>query len=89
MEWGTKTKASVPGWLSSYAQQFKGGVKGGDAKRHIYAWCKRVGVPEEKWFLVFVSIMQKGVKPRPFFFKQKAHVQKKLLSDLKILVDSL
>lgn len=89
MEWGTKTKVNVPVELKGYASQFKGRKGGGQAKRAIYDWCKRVGVPPERWWLVYVHIMRYGVKPQPFFFIHRASVTKQLLGDLQQLVDSL
>lgn len=89
IEWGTKTRVQVPSDLRAYAAQFQGAKGGGNAKRVIYDWCKRVGIPVERWFLVYRSIMTYGIKPQPFFFVQRPAVQRQLLTDLKRLVDSL
>lgn len=88
-EWGTKTRVRVPSELQQYASQFKGKKGGGQAKRAIFDWCKRVGIPPERWFLVYRSIMRYGVHPHPFFFIHKQKVEAQLLADLQQLVESL
>jgi hypothetical protein len=88
MEWGTKTLARVPAELSTYAAQFKGGGKGGDAKKMIYAWCARVGVPKELWYFVFLKIMRVGVRPQPYFFVHKPVIQNQLVNDLKQIIET-
>src|SRR5690349_3505940 len=65
MEWGSRLKVRVPADLQAYASQFKGQPKGGDAKKFIFAWAKRVGLPEDAWWPVFLSIMRTGVNPHP------------------------
>src|SRR5574338_63149 len=82
MEWGTKTQVSVPAEYTEYASLFQGQGISGNAKEMIYAWCQRVGIPKERWFWVFRSIMQKGVKPHPFFFIQKPIVEEHLINNI-------
>ena len=76
VEWGTKTRVRVPAELQAYAQQFKG-AKGGDAKKFIYDWCKRKGIDKRYWFLVYKSVMVKGITPHPFFFIQRPIIEPK------------
>lgn len=86
IEWGTKTKVSVPSELQGYASQFKGGG-GEDAKKFIYAWMERVGIPEKLQWITFISIITKGINPHPFFFIQKPIVEKQLKGDLSTLIN--
>ena len=89
VEWGTGTKVSVPSGLQSYASQFKG--KGGsaeDAKKMIYAWMERVGIPKEKQWAVFISIMTNGTKPHPFFFIQRPIVEKELFKNVENILNT-
>ena len=74
MEWGTKTKVSVPADQQSYAAEFRGSGSG-DAKKNIYNWMDRVGIPKERQWLVFRSIIVNGVKPQPFFFRHKEGIK--------------
>lgn len=79
LEWGTKTKVQIPAELQAYANQFR--TKGtGDAKKMIYAWMKRVGIPVQFQWPVFFSIITKGVNPHPFFFIQKPIVEKEFIT---------
>jgi len=90
LEWGTKTQVKVPTELQEYAQKFKGAKgSGGDVKRIIFAWCKRVGIPPERWFLVYRSIMIKGIKPNPFFFTQRTAVERQLMGDLQQILETI
>lgn len=82
IEWGTRTKVRVPGELSAYAQQFKTGYQPGGAKKAIFAWMNRVGIPKERQWIVFLSIMIKGINPHPFFFPQKPIVERGLITNV-------
>lgn len=76
LEWGTKTRVQVPADLQPYAEQFRGGRPGaGNAKKMIYAWMERVGIPKEFQWIVFFSIIIKGIHPHPYFFIQRPIVQ--------------
>lgn len=87
MEWGTKSKARVPGELSAYASQFRGptGISDTDPLIALTEWVKRKGI-SAKWgikgknkakrdrsaaWIVFRKIMKFGVKPQSFFFNDK------------------
>lgn len=89
LEWGTKTKVRVPADIANYAQQFKSGGNPGGAKKMIFAWMKRVGIPPEIQWLVFMSIMIKGITPHPFFFIQRPFVEKQLVNDMKHVLETL
>jgi hypothetical protein len=79
-EFGTRSRVRVPSELTAYAAQFKG-KGGGDAKKAIYDWCKRQGIPKEAWYPIFIKIMTVGINPHPFFFIHldwaRAEVQKR------------
>lgn len=82
LEWGTKIKVNVPSDLMNYASQFRG-AKGTDAKKFIYAWCKRVGIDPKYWFVVYRKIMVSGINPHPYFFIHKPIIENKLNTRLK------
>lgn len=67
-EFGTRSKVQVPADLVAFASQFRSKKTNGDAKKAIFDWCKRVGIPEEAWYPIFIKIMTVGVTPHPFFF---------------------
>lgn len=89
MEWGTKSRVKVPADLQAYAAQFKGKGTGKDARRHIFEWCKRKGIEERLWYIIYVSIMRTGVRPHPFFFIQRPKAEKQFINDLKDILSTL
>lgn len=82
VEWGTKSKVRVPADIADYAAQFRGGGSGTNAKEHIYAWMKRVGIPPERQWFIFISIIVNGITPHPFFFIQRPIVEKQLFLNI-------
>lgn len=89
IEWGTKTKVRVPPDMATYAATFRGGRKGaGNAKRFIYAWMRRVGVPEELQWITFISIIVNGIKPQPFFFIHKRPIERELVRNIQNILNS-
>jgi Bacteriophage HK97-gp10, putative tail-component len=88
MEWGTRSKVRVPAELASYAATFKGAGGQGDVKKAIYEWCKRVGIPEKAWWIVFITIMRVGVTPQPFFFIQRPIVEAQFIKNLQQIINT-
>lgn len=89
VEWGTKSRVRVPADLQGYASQFLGGGAGqGKAKEMIYAWMKRKGIPPNLWWIVFHSIITKGIHPHPFFFIQVPFVEKQLYTRVKTILET-
>lgn len=88
MEWGTKSRVKVPADLAAYASQFRGGNNEGGAKKMIFAWMDRVGIKKELQWIVFMSIIIKGVKPHPFFFIQIPLVEKQLITNVKAILNA-
>lgn len=88
VEWGTRSKTRVPAELSAYAAQFKGSTGESGAKAFIFAWAKRVGIPEEFWWPVFISIMRNGINPHPFFFVQKPVIEAQFIKDIKQIIET-
>jgi len=89
MEFGTKSKVKIPAGLESYAGQFKGKGLSGDAKEAIYNWCRKHGIPEDRWYNVFVYIMRFGVKPQPFLFPSVEEERPKYYEALKKVLDEI
>jgi hypothetical protein len=81
IEFGTRSRVQVPADLAQYAQQFKGGNGGGDAKTAIYEWCRLKGIDEKNWWWIYIKIMTVGINPHPFFFIQREPVYKQLVKD--------
>lgn len=83
VEFGTRTRVQVPADLQNYAAKFKGN-SGGDAKRHIFQWCKDKGIEEKFWWPIYIKIMTVGIHPHPFFFKHRESIYKQLIEDCRI-----
>lgn len=89
LEWGTKTKVRVPADIAGYAAQFRGGRSGGgNAKEMIYAWMKRVGIPEGMQWIVFINIIVNGINPHPFFFIQMPQVKKEFITNIQNILNT-
>lgn len=87
VEWGTKKNVRVPSELQSYANQFRGQTAPGGA-RAIYEWCRRVGIPQNAWVFVYLSIMRNGIRPHPFFFIQVPIVQEQLNKNVQTILNT-
>lgn len=72
IEFGTKTKVRIPAGLQDEAAKAKAQVNATTlgVKEAIFNWCERSGIEQRLWYPIFLSIMIKGIKPHPFFFKQ-------------------
>jgi len=92
LEWGTRRRVRVPADLQAFAAQFRGTGEPtgepGNAKEMIYAWCKRQGIPEERWSFIFMLIMVNGIRPQPFFFVQRPVIEKELASALEKVLNT-
>lgn len=89
IEFGTKSKVSVPAGLEEYARQFIGPGTGKNPKQMIYAWCKQKGIPEDRWFWIYVSIMIKGIVAQPYLFPSLREEEPKFLQRLKQALQDL
>lgn len=88
LEFGTKSKTVIPAGLESYAAQFKGTTGQKGAREAIYAWMNRVGIPKERQWIVFVSIMRTGIRAHPFLFIQEPIIEKEFIEHLQNIVDT-
>lgn len=89
IEFGTRSKVSVPPELQQYAATFKGGGGEKGAKAAIYEWCRKKGIPEEAWYFVYRSIMTNGIRPQPFLFPSVDAEQPKFYQRLQNILDNL
>lgn len=88
LEFGTKSKVNIPVGLESYAAEFKGKTGEKGARIMIYAWMDRVGIPKERQWIVFISIMRTGIKAHPFLFIQEPAIEKEFIGHLQNIVDT-
>ena len=87
MEFGTGGKVSIPPGFENMAALYKGG-KGGTFKEFLLAltlWCKRKGIDTKAAYIIALSILRNGVKPRPFMIPAYEKEKPRLLKRLKEL----
>jgi hypothetical protein len=91
LEFGTRTQVHIPAGLEDEAQAAKSakGATSGSVRKAIFEWCRRKGIEESAWFPIYLSIMIKGIKPHPFFFKQLERVRPKLIKNIENILDDL
>lgn len=88
LEFGTKSKVSIPDGLESYAALFKGSTGEKGVRVMIYAWMNRVGIPKESQWIVYISIMKTGIKAHPFLYPQEPVIEKEFIGHLQNIVDT-
>ena len=91
IEFGTRKRTQIPANLAEYAAQFhkKTGRSSEEAKLEIYEWCRKQGIPEDRWFGIFISIMINGIKAQPFLFPSVAEEEPKFYERLKNILDNI
>lgn len=97
LEFGTRSKVSIPPGLEEYAAQFKGDFASGTlgeasdltAWEAIKAWCERQGIDEELWGAIYVAIMVDGIEPRPFFFPALTQATPEVIENVKRVLDNI
>lgn len=92
VEFGTRQQVQIPPGLEEYAAQFRGNgassPTGLTAKEAIFAWCQRQGIDQKLWYPIYISIMTKGIEPRPFFFPAADRIAPIIVSNVeKVLND--
>jgi HK97 gp10 family phage protein len=87
LEFGTKKKVQIPAELADVAAKFRGQGSGVDAKKSIFDWCKRKGLPEEAWYPIYREIVTNGIKPHPYFFPAFNEVKPKLIQRIRNILN--
>lgn len=94
LEFGTKTKVSIPKGLEGYANQFRGKKGKGSLLDNIRKWLKRKekGLSkkelESKARYISYLIATKGIKPQPFFFRAYDAVKPKMINNIKAIINA-
>lgn len=85
VEFGTRTKVSVPAELADFAAQFihGGAASSLSAKEAIFEWCRRHGIDRKAWYAIYISIMIKGTRPQPFFFPAFFHQRPIIIKNIQ------
>jgi len=85
MEFGTKTKVSVPAGYDKLASQFRGSKQGkfGDLLKAISDWASKKGIDEEAVYPIALSIARKGVPAKPFLIPSYERQRPRIIQGLK------
>lgn len=85
MEFGTGPQAKVPPELEQEAAKFKGYSSGDFHQflKNIEEWCARKGIPQDAAFLIALSILNKGLKPRPYFYPAYLKYRDRIMPDIR------
>ncbi len=91
VEFGTRSRVQIPAGLEEVANEVKArsGQTSVGAKEAIYEWCRRKGIEENLWWPIFISLMTKGMKPHPYFFKQRATIEPELIKNVEQILKSI
>lgn len=91
VEFGTRSNVRIPAGLEQYAAEVKAQktVSSLGAKEAIFQWCKRKGIEQRLWYPIFITLMTKGMKPHPFFFKQLDVYGPKIVKNVQAVIDDL
>lgn len=70
VEFGTGVQVEVPAEMKDVAAQFRGGRGGSfeEGLQSIKDWCRSKGIPEEAAYPIFMSILNKGIRPQPYLY---------------------
>ena len=91
VEFGTGIKVQVPTEMQEIASQFKNKKSGSfeTGLRSIKDWCKNKGIDESAAYPIFISILNKGMQPKPFLYPAFVKGRKEYKKDLKKLLKIL
>ena len=91
VEFGTGARVQVPNELKELAGQFKGQKSGSfdDFLDQIRDWCKRHGIDEKAAYPIAMSILKKGLQPKPFLYPAYLLGKKEFLNQIQLLVKTL
>ena len=92
VEFGTGKQVSVPAELSELASELrKKDNKGSFDKglQSIRDWCKNKKIDEKLAYPIFMAILKKGLRPRPYLYPAFVKGKKTLKRDLKDLLKHL
>lgn len=85
MEFGTGVKVSVPAEFADMANRAKGKGKGNfkQGLEAIKKWCHNKGIDTKAAYPIFVSILNKGLTPRPFMYPAFVKARATFADDIK------
>lgn len=91
VEFGTGKQVRVPAELADIASQFKGRREGSfeEGLDSIRQWCRNVGIDPKNAYPIFMAILRRGLRPRPFMYPAFLKAKKLFKQDIKDALDIL
>lgn len=92
VEFGIGTRVKVPTEMKNVAQAIRSNKRSGsfkDGLKKIEEWCAKKGIPKESAYVIFMSILKKGIKPQPFMYPAFVKGRKQYIKDLKDLLEDI
>ena len=91
VEFGTGKRVAIPAEFTSLASKWKGKGKGNfkDGLGSIRRWCKLHGIDEDAAYPIFMSILDKGLRARPFMYPAFVEIRAKYPKDLERALKAL
>jgi len=91
VEFGTGAKVSVPKEMQDQAQAIKNQSKGNidDALDSIKDWCRAKGIDERAAWPILMSILDEGLRPRPYLWPAFKVGSEKFVKNLNNAIDIL
>ena len=85
IEFGTGVMVSIPNEMKDIANAIKNNPKGDmhEAFESIKDWCRNKGIDERAAWPILMSILKKGLRPRPFLFPAWKQGSAKMIKDMK------
>ena len=85
MEFGTGARVDVPAEFQQLANDAKGKGKGSfkDGLEEIKEWCRKKGISADAAYPIFVSILNNGLKARPFMYPAFVNARKTYAKDIE------
>jgi len=91
VEFGTGVKVQVPAEMKDIAAQFKGGGGGSfeQGLKSIEDWCRSKGIDVKLAYVIFVSLLNKGMDAQPFLYPAFVKGRKQYVQDLEKGLEAL
>jgi HK97 gp10 family phage protein len=86
VEFGTGGKVSVPSEWSQLASEFKGqNFSFDDQLERMRNWCRLKGIDERAAYPILITVLEKGLEPRPFMYPAWQLVKKNFRKEMEKL----
>ena len=91
VEFGTGVKVQIPTEMKEIAARFKGGGGGSfkEGLKSIEDWCRSKGIDVKLAYVIFVSLLNKGIDAQPFLYPAFVKGRRQYIKDLEKGLETL